>query len=103
MKPDMGILIVRSNKSNKCFIETSQNIKSYINRIKFQLSSSGHPNTELQKEWNEFGVENFTIEVLEILKYDKDESKTDYSEELEVLKMIWTEKLQKEGLKFYKK
>jgi hypothetical protein len=30
--------------------------------------------------------------VLEKLKYDKDETKTDYSEELAILKMLWEEK-----------
>lgn len=102
MKPDMGILIVYSNKNNKCFIETSHNINAYVNRTKFQLSSNGHPKSELQKEWNDFGFDCFTIEILEILKYDKDESKTDYSEELDVLKMIWQERLEKEGKEFYK-
>ena len=42
-------------------------------------------------------------EVLEKLKYDKDESKTDYSEELAILKMVWEEKLLQKGMEFYKK
>lgn len=101
MKPDMGIIIVRSNTSSKCLIATTNNLKSYINRVRFQLKSGGHPNRELQKDWKEKGEDSFTIEVLEKLKYDKDEGKTDYSVELEVMQMIWEEKLQKEGMEFY--
>jgi hypothetical protein len=101
MRPDMGIFIVRSNKTNKCFIVTSQNLNGYINRTRFQLNSGGHPNEELQREWKEYGEENFTIEILERLKYDKDESKTDYSEELEVMKFVWKEKLAEENIEFY--
>ena len=41
-------------------------------------------------------AENFEIEVLELLKYDEDNSKGDYTEELEILKYIWDEKLNKE-------
>jgi len=102
MKPDMGIFIVKPKSGSKCLLETSQNLHGYINRTKFQLDAGSHPNKELQKEWKELGAENFTIEVLELLKYDKDESKTDYSEELAILRMMWEEKLLGEGKTFYK-
>ncbi|WFA08880.1 GIY-YIG nuclease family protein [Tissierella sp. Yu-01] len=101
MKPDMGIFIVRSNKTNKCYIETSQNLNGFINRTRFQLNSGGHPNERFQRDWKEQGENNFTIEILEKLEYDKDESKTDYSEELEVMKFVWKEKLAKENIGFY--
>lgn len=38
-----------------------------------------------------------------MLEYDKDELKTDYSEDLALLQMIWEEKLLKEDYLFYKK
>lgn len=101
MKPEMGIIIVRSKKDNKAFMETSNNLKGYINKTKFQLELGSHLNDELQKHWNDQGEENFIIEILETLEYDKDESKTDYSKELEVMKYIWTEKLAKENVEFY--
>ncbi len=41
------------------------------------------------------------MEILEKLDYDKDESKTDYKDELALLKMIWTEKLSAENVSFY--
>jgi hypothetical protein len=43
----------------------------------------------------------FIIEILEKLKYDKDEPDNDYSEDLELLKIIWEEKLLQKGMKFY--
>ncbi len=101
MKPDMGIFIIRSNFNNKCYIEGTQDLKGTINSTKFKLNFGNHPNKALQKEWKEHGEESFIIEILENLKYDKDESKTDYSEELAILKMVWEEKLSKEGMEFY--
>jgi len=103
MKPDMGIFIIRSKSCNKCYIEATQDLKGTINGTRFKLDAGNHPNKELQKDWADFGEENFTIEILENLKYDKDESKTDYSEELALLKMIWEEKLSKENMEFYRK
>lgn len=98
----MGIFWIRSKRSNKAFLETAQNVKGMMNRVAFQLNASIHPNEELQKEWREFGEEQFTVEILEELEYDKDETKTDYSEELAMMKYIWEEKIAKEGIELYK-
>jgi len=102
IKPDMGIFIIQSNLNNRCYIERTQDLKSSINRTKFTLRFGNHPNEELQKEWKEYGETSFIIEILENLEYDKDELKTDYSEDLTLLQMIWEEKLLQKGLKFYK-
>lgn len=93
MKTEMGIFIVQNKINNKYLLVPTQNLKSMINRVRFQLNSKGHPNRELQMEWNEFGEDNFEFIILETLDYDKDESKTDYSEELEIMKIMWNEKL----------
>lgn len=103
IRPDMGIFIVRPNSNNKCFIEIASDLKSKINRTKFQLEFGNHPNEELQKEWKDLGEKSFKIEVLEKLKHDENNSKTDYTEDLALLKMIWLEKLIKKGMVFYKK
>lgn len=103
MRPPMGIFIIRSQVNNKCYLETTPNLRGTINGTKFKLGAGVHPNRELQKEWQEFGAENFTIEILEHLEYDKDESKTDYQEDLTLLRMIWVEKLAKQNIEFYKK
>ncbi|MDD4334038.1 MAG: GIY-YIG nuclease family protein [Desulfotomaculaceae bacterium] len=103
MKQDMGIFIIRSKANNKCFLKATPDLRGVINGTRVRLGGGVHPYRELQKEWDEFGPDNFTIEILENLEYDKDESKTDYSEELEVLQMLWEEKLAGEDLQFYKK
>jgi hypothetical protein len=103
MKPDMGIFWIRSKASKKCFLETSQNLKGKMNRTRFQLDAGNHPNQELQRDWKQSGPDQFEFEILELLQYDKDESKTDYSEELAILKLIWEEKLSRQQFAFYKR
>ncbi|WP_432409186.1 GIY-YIG nuclease family protein [Wukongibacter sp. M2B1] len=103
MKPEMGIYKICSKDSNKCYIKTTQDLKGTINGDKFKLGTGNHPNRELQRAWNEFGEDYFIIEILEKLEYDKDESKTDYTEDLALLQMIWEEKLLKQEIEFYKK
>ncbi|HYF81710.1 MAG TPA: GIY-YIG nuclease family protein [Clostridia bacterium] len=102
-RPQMGIFIIRSKVNNKCYIQTTQDLRGVINGAKARLEGGQHLNRELQKEWNDFGSENFTIEILENIQYDKDESKTDYTEDLALLQMIWEEKLAGENIEFYKK
>ena len=101
-RPQMGIFIIRCKVNNKCHLQTTQDLMS-INGAKVRLQGGKHMCQELQKDWNEFGAENFTIEILENLEYDKDEAKSDYSEELALLQMLWEEKLAKENMEFYKK
>lgn len=103
MKPQMGVLMIRSNSQNKCFIEATQDLRGRINSTKFKLAGGAHPNRELQKEWQEFGERNFTIEIVDHLEYDKDETKTDYTEDIALLQMMWEEKMAKEDFLFYKK
>lgn len=99
----MGIFIIRSKVNNKCYIQTTQDLRGVMNGAMARLRGGGHTNRELQKEWTEYGAENFTMEILETLDYDADEMKTDYKEELSILQLIWEEKLAKEGMALYKK
>ena len=93
----MGIYIIESKSNNKYYLETTQNLKGKMNSSKFQLEMGSFRNHELQKDWKEIGSQNFEIKILEYLEYDKDESKLDYSEELEIMKTIWEEKLSKQN------
>ncbi|HEX3033138.1 MAG TPA: GIY-YIG nuclease family protein [Bacillota bacterium] len=102
-KPPMGVFIIRSHVNNKYYIQGAKDLRAVINGAQARLASGMHPNRELQKEWQEFGSEKFTIEILEHLEYDKDEAKTDYSEDLAVLQGFWEEKLAEEHLEMYKK
>ncbi|MDD4518223.1 MAG: GIY-YIG nuclease family protein [Limnochordia bacterium] len=101
MKPDMGAFIIRSRCHPVGYLEVTQDLKSTINSTVFKLNFGNHPNKRLQTQWKHDGEAGFTVEILEILDYDQDEGKTDYSEELALLKLIWEEKLSKENLTLY--
>ena len=101
MKPDMGIFAVINKNNAKYYLETTSNLKGKINSTKFKLNAGGHPNKELQKDWQELGANKFEIKILEQIEYEEDESKTDYADDLELVKMIWIEKLSKASNQFY--
>ncbi|HKL11382.1 MAG TPA: GIY-YIG nuclease family protein [Clostridia bacterium] len=101
MKKPMGIFAIRSKSSNKYYIKATNDLKGTMNGAKARLWGGTHPNRQLQKEWKEYGEENFVFEILEELKYENDESKVDYKEDLELMHMIWEEKLTKENCESY--
>lgn len=97
----MGIIAVVNQSNSKTFFDIAVNLKGRINRIDFQLKSGGHPNRELQKDYRELGRDRFLIKVLEQLECDENESKTDYHDDLELLKMEWIDKLTRQGIQLY--
>ena len=103
MKPEMGVFIIRPKTGGKCYIQATGDLRGVMNGALARLGGGGHPFRELQKEWNELGAGQFVVEILERLPYDKDETKTDYSEDLQLLQLIWEEKLKNMDFEFYKK
>jgi hypothetical protein len=101
MKPDMGVFCIRTAKENRCLIFAVQDLKSRLNRLRFQLELGSYPGKELQEDWKRLGAENFVLEILEELEYSRDETKTDYSEDLEILRLDWEERLSAKGYRFY--
>lgn len=95
MKPEMGIYLYQCIPTGKAYIGASQRLKAFMNRINFQLGMGSFLNKALQNDWNQYGEENFTVKVLDILEYDKnDEVKKDYSEDLAILLAEWMEKFE---------
>lgn len=94
MKPEMGVFMYRCLPTGKAYLGFGQNIKADINSITFQLRLGSYPtNSNLKNDWQEYGESNFEIAILENLKYDKDETKTDYTHDLRLLRDFCSEKL----------
>ncbi|MBP1924776.1 hypothetical protein J2Z76_000629 [Sedimentibacter acidaminivorans] len=85
-KPEMGIIYFKCISTGDIFIGISKDTKADINSSSFKLGCNLHSNHKLQKMWNDNGMDDFEIGVLEVLPYDeKDKDKDDYTKELESL------------------
>lgn len=100
MKPDMGIFAVRWNQEKLCSLETTLDLKGTMNKTLFQLRFGSHMQKELQLTWKELGEAGVTVEILEVLPCSKDDNKTDYTEELHILRLLWEDRLREEGMRF---
>lgn len=96
----MGVFKIQNKVNGKILIVSSNNLPGRINREKFQLDMGGHPNTELQKDYKEFGKDSFIFEIIDHLK-PKEDPAYNYTDDLVVLEEMWIEKLQPFGDKGY--
>ncbi|NIK80351.1 hypothetical protein FHS15_005535 [Paenibacillus castaneae] len=114
----MGVFQIKNNVNGRIYIGGSTNLDALWGKEQFVLSMDGHTNKELQKEWKQFGSENFSYLVLETVKTDqkirydyKDVLDAEgrqpvdmvhqYNREVASLKEQWLSKLQPYGEKGY--
>ena len=88
-----GVYQVKNLANGKVLIGSSLNLEGPLNRHKFMLKLGSHTNKALQNDWNELGPEKFAFEILEEVRC-KDDPGFNLKDELELLEMVWLEKLQ---------
>lgn len=99
-RSQMGVFAFRCQAAGRVYLGASQNMPSALTSIRFQLQNNSFPsNRRLLADWQQYGAAGFSQEALEVLDYDKDDDlKTDYLQDLAILKEFWRERLQAEGL-----
>ena len=68
------------------------------NRFDFAKKMGTTFSSKIQKDWDSDRGESFVFEVLEELEKGKDQNSKEFSEDLEVLKEMWKEKLSQEEI-----
>ena len=86
-----GVYLIKNEKTGKVFIGSSLNVTARINRHKAEFAFGSEKIPGLLDDWNKYGEENFTFDVLEVLEgeYDSDAA---LKEDLVLLEQIWIEK-----------
>lgn len=98
---EAGVYQIKNTQNEKIFIGSTKNFKT-LNGVKFTLEAGTHTNKELQEEWNHFGSDAFSIDVIEKLK-KKDDPYFNEKEALAELENKWLEQLQPYGEQGYNK
>ena len=99
-KRPAGVFAIRNTVNGKVFLGSSLNLEGPLNRHRFMLSIGKHEVPALQQDWNSFGPDRFTFEILEEVKV-KDTPGFSVEDELTLLEQIWVETLQPFGEKGY--
>ena len=88
----MGVFVIKNKVNNRVYVVGSANMEGAMNRNRFELKLKTHRNKKLLKDWLEHGAENFSFEVLDIIK-QRDDPLFDYKRELATLLEMWQEEL----------
>lgn len=102
IKFQMGVFQIRNCVNGKLFVGSSVNLPATWNSQKFQLNQKAHMNSELQKDWNEFGESNFVFEIIDEIKHREDGT-CDYRDEVKELEKMYLEEIQPFNEKGYNK
>jgi hypothetical protein len=95
-----GVFKIQNKINGKILLGSSLNLHGPLNRYKFELQTGVHAHEDLQRDWKQYGQENFLFEVVETVKV-KDDPNFNIVDELTLLEQIWLEKLQPYGEEGY--
>jgi group I intron endonuclease len=92
---NMGIYQIRNKVNGKIFVGSTLNLDGIVNRYEFaaRFDWRWNGNSKLQKDMDEYGPDNFCIEILDHLTPNEDPL-YNYSEDLKTLEELWLERLQ---------
>lgn len=94
----MGVFKIVNRSNGKIFLGSSPDPDTAWNSHRFRLKAGMHENSELQKDWLQFGEETFDYEIVEVLEH---EEHADPGKELKALQELMMEALQPFGDRGY--
>jgi len=94
METFFGVIQIKNIENGKIFIDAVPNLRNRWHFYKLNLNNQFYINTDLQKDWNNYGEDHFVYDVL----YKKEASKVENVRlEVKKIKDEWLEKLQPYG------
>jgi hypothetical protein len=83
-----GVYMITNTVNGTYLIGYVANLKSIQNRFQFAITSDSTVHPKLQKDWEVFGDQVFTLEVLEELEQKPDQSQAEFMEDLKTLEQL---------------
>jgi hypothetical protein len=90
-----GVYAIKNLKNGKIHLEVTANLQSSQNRFEFSRNTGSCVTPLLQKDWKDYGAENFAFEILEKIEMKDTQTPKEFQEDLKILYDLWTEKIQK--------
>ena len=98
---EMGIIQISNGVTGYSYVDICTNLYKPFESIKFQLNFGRFKVKGLQEDWNKYGEEVFTFDVVEKLKPIEGATDKEKMDDLKELLKIWVDS-QGENLKLYK-
>jgi hypothetical protein len=83
-----GVYTITNSVNGKYLLGYAADLKSIQNRFQFTITSGSSVHPKLQKDWEEYGAQVFSLEVLEELEQKPDQSQAEFMEDLKTLEQL---------------
>jgi hypothetical protein len=92
--PEAGVYRIVNTKNNRYFLGSTPNLPSMRSKMEFArtTNSAGVFDRRLREDAQEFGIDAFMLEVLEIVQPKPDTRPEKLREELATLEALWRER-----------
>jgi len=88
-----GIFVIRNSDTGKILLDSTTNLQGAKNLFEFSKKTGSCGILKLQSDWTAIGKEKFVFDVLEELEKGETQTLKEYKDDLEVLKLMWKEKM----------
>lgn len=93
-----GICAIKNTENGKMVIAAVNDLQGYQNRVDFARTTGGCLDLRLQKDWEKYGADAFTLQILEQLEKGKTQTLQEFSDDIKTLRDMWLEKLNRDML-----
>lgn len=91
-----GVYKVTNTANGKYMLKAEVDLQSFQNRFNFSVRMNSCLHPKMQKDFNAYGAEAFTLEFLEEVEKKEEESNMGFKDRLKRLEEQWAEKFDKE-------
>lgn len=92
-KPEIGgIYRITCAGNGRVWLKSARDLQGKINRFNFSVSTGLCPESDMRAAWDEYGPQAFSLSVLEELKKGETQTDREFSDDIDTLLAIWTEK-----------
>lgn len=87
-----GVYCIACSGNQRRYIKSTVDIEGIQHRFNFALSMKTCPDPALYAEWNAYGTESFSLEILEELKIKEGQTAKEFANDVALLRELWLEK-----------
>jgi len=91
-----GVYKITNTANGRYLLKAEVDLHAFQNRFNFSMRTKSCLHPKMQRDFNEYGAEAFTLEFLEETEKKEDESAMGFRDRLKRLEEAWAEKFDRE-------
>lgn len=88
-----GIYCIKCSGNNEIWLRATTDIQGAKNRFEFSVYVNSSTEMCMMESWKMYGAETFSFELLEEIKKKEVQTEKEFSDDVNVLLELWSEKL----------